>query len=557
MCEYCAASRLACRRCAASAPSDHGRRGLVGRALLREKGAHLLPDDVPRRDDAVLVRRQRSVCPEVVRRAVHVQHGEAPERLVDGVRPPWVHLAAGPHHAAAAGAVRAVVVARRDDVVRHDLRRDAEVPRAEVHLRRQRGEALREDAAGPRGASLVETELRASLPRPQLPPVAVPRHRLLVPGMGRDVGGAARAGAATLRPPHVREAVHLVAQGPVRHRLADAANVAHRGVAGGVVALRGEACHAIAGEAALLLLVRIVCCIAAEERRQLFETRDGAEHLPDPPMALGDGLPAGGAAADVLVHHGVGVADDVKVALHLELGPHGRGGGDGGVDEVGELEPGPPGEHAGVAAAPRDPLVLLRQAILVPRKAHEGGNVAEGLAAGQVAHRALHAEVGHGASAAVVAAVVAVLQGEHQRTRLLEPLHGDVAVHGVDDGGAVEGRALAADAEEDGRRAAALPRLVVDVVGLLPPLEVRTVEVVEALGDEPGRRVLSGAGAPGRPHLGVHGPVPLGDGVGVRGRRGGGGERGEGQTTQRHGEVRSRVGNVTTLSMDLSPSFVS
>ena len=46
-------------------------------------------------------------------------------------------------------------------------------------------------------------------------------------------------------------------------------------------------------------------------------------------------------------------------------------------------------------------------------------------------------------------AVVAVLDGEHQRLGLGQPLARDGAVDAVDDGGAGERRALATDTDED------------------------------------------------------------------------------------------------------------
>lgn len=76
-------------------------------------------------------------------------------------------------------------------------------------------------------------------------------------------------------------------------------------------------------------------------------------------------------------------ADHVHVLPHVHLGAHGRGAGDGALDERREQQADPRGERAGVGAAEGDPLRAPRVLLLVEPLA-EGGQVVERLQVRQV-----------------------------------------------------------------------------------------------------------------------------------------------------------------------------
>mmetsp|Transcript_25075 Transcript_25075/g.72209 ORF Transcript_25075/g.72209 Transcript_25075/m.72209 type:complete len:253 (+) Transcript_25075:882-1640(+) len=237
---------------------------------------------------------------------------------------------------------------------------------------------------------------------------------------------------------------------------------------------------------------------------------------------------------------------DIIVAAHVELCAHGRGRGDRGVDQVRELQPRPAREHAGIASSPGHPLVPVgQQSVGAQGVLHKAGDVAQRLAARVEPQGTGLAEICHRAGRRIPAAVVTVLQGEHQRLHLYDQLHRVVAMNRGNNGGAVKRRPLAANAEKDRGRATGCPECVVDVVGLLPGVGVRAVEVVHALRDE-SRRREGAAVAPGCPvspapaTVAVHGPVSRGYHPPRSGRRGGGrgGKRQEERGRARHGGPR-------------------
>mmetsp|Transcript_66044 Transcript_66044/g.137951 ORF Transcript_66044/g.137951 Transcript_66044/m.137951 type:complete len:263 (-) Transcript_66044:199-987(-) len=234
----------------------------------------------------------------------------------------------------------------------------------------------------------------------------------------------------------------------------------------------------------------IVVSVSTEESGQLASAFLSLEQRSDRGVAISDGLTALFAAADALDRGRVSLGNDVVVTHHVKLRVHGCRGRHRGEDEVRILESSPTCQHAWVAATESHPLVLASQSVLFVGEGDEGGQVCQGLTTGMEFQRPRFRQIRYWAGLVVVAAIVAVLQCEHQGSRLLEPLDGNVAVDRVDHGRSIQWRALAADTEEDGAGGVGLEEGVVHIVSLHPGVVVGPIEVVLLLRNKARRRIL-------------------------------------------------------------------
>ena len=166
------------------------------------------------------------------------------------------------------------------------------------------------------------------------------------------------------------------------HHLTDLLNVARGRRALRVVALRWESHHAVACELLLPLPsgepFRPSPTHAVEKRGEARAAGGGVHQGADHGVTLADMALARCRPADR--RERVGARRDVKVLAHLKLRMHGRRRGHGGVDELRVHHTKPAGEHAGVGAAKRHPLVLARrQAVRVARVLVERAQILDSL----------------------------------------------------------------------------------------------------------------------------------------------------------------------------------